>query len=147
MIAAAIVRALRLAALLALTAATMAPAQPAPQDYAAGQVWAYRTRAGEEGSLLRIQQVEQMPGYGPIYHISVIGIRLGNAGIGPGLPHMPVSRETLDASVTRQVVSRAEFPSATEGIAQWREAQGGVFTIPLAEIIASVDQMLSESPQ
>ncbi|RHW16788.1 hypothetical protein D1610_13755 [Sphingomonas gilva] len=106
--------------------------------YAAGQVWEYRTRAGEEGSLLKIQQVEQAP-RGTVYHISLIGLSFGRGmPHGGELGHMPVSRETLDASVTRLSDSKAEFPDPASGIAAWREAEGGVFTIPVAEIVENI---------
>ena len=83
----------------------------------------------------------------PIYHISVIGFRFRNPRMVPALPHAPVSRETLDASVTRLVHSTAEFPSADEGISQWREARGGVFTIPVAEIVEVLDQQTAQIPE
>ncbi|HEX8216248.1 MAG TPA: hypothetical protein VF577_02170 [Allosphingosinicella sp.] len=115
-------------------------------DYAEGQVWEYRTRPGEEGSRLRIQRIERVgeaASRGPVYHISVSGVRLG-PGIAPMLPHAPVARETLDASVTR-LAERQElsFSSADPGIAEWRAARGGVFTIPVAEIVATAEQAIA----
>lgn len=120
-------------------------AQAPASRYAEGQVWEYRTRMGEEGSLLRIQRIEPWPAgdaVGRVYHISVIGVRIGGPEGPAELPHMPVSQVTLDASVTRLSASTAAFPSPEEGIATWREAQGGVFTVPLAEILGFVDRML-----
>jgi len=120
--------------------------QTAPAKYSEGQVWEYKTRAGDEGSLLKIQRIEQSPGfekYGSIYHISIVGFHLGNPAVPPVLPHAPVSRETLDASVTRLSSDKREFPPADGGIAEWRQAQGGVFTISVAEIVDIIDQQTS----
>src|SRR5579859_1982002 len=102
-------------------------------DYAEGQVWEYHTRQGDEGSLLRIQKVEQLEKIGPVYHISVIGVHFAHAPLAGVLQHLPVSQATLDASVTRLSSSTATFPDPSAGIAQWRAANGGVFTIPLAD--------------
>jgi hypothetical protein len=121
-----------------------APA-PAPA-YAEGQVWDYRTRPGEEGSLLKIQRIEPWPmpdSADRVYHISVIGVRVGGATAPLPLPHLPVSRETLDVSVTGLSRSTAAFPSPEEGIGEWRAARGGIFTIPMAAIVAVVDEALT----
>jgi hypothetical protein len=126
-----------------------AAAQSPPTDlYAEGQVWEYHTRPGEEGSLLKIQRIEPYPNAPAgdallVYHISVIGARLGPQRVPTDLPHFPVSQVTLDASVTRRSQSEAAFPAPDEGIATWRADQGGVFTIPVAEIVAIVDHMVS----
>lgn len=108
--------------------------------YAAGQVWEYRTRPTEPNSLLRIQQVETDPGDAPIYHISVVGVGIP----GGAMPHLPVSKQTLDASVTRLSSRKPAFPDPAEGIAIWRENRGGVFTIPVAEALDFVDQAIAQ---
>ena len=134
--------------LLFLFAALIGAGQPAETRYAEGQVWEYRTRPGEEESLIRIQRIEPFPGAPAaggerVYHISIVGLRIGPERRSEALPHAPVSRETLDASVTRLAERRADFPSADEGIAIWRADRGGVFTIPLAEIAAAVEGVLA----
>lgn len=128
------------------------PAQQAedfePARFMEGQIWEYRTRPGEEGSLLRIQRIEGgwPQGNHTIYHISVIGVRLGGRDAAVEMQHLPVSELTLNASVTRLSPSNAAFPSADEGIRMWREAQGGVFDIPLAEIIGIADGAMRSQP-
>jgi hypothetical protein len=115
--------------------------------YREGQVWEYRARPEDNGSLLRIQKIETDPvfkKYGPIYHISVIGVRFNGIPLSGELAHLPVSRQTLDASVTRQSTASVTFPDAAPGIAEWRLAKGGVFTIPLSEIIGAVEQMFRQ---
>lgn len=131
----------------ALTAAIIFAAltgERLPSTYSEGQVWEYRTRAGDEGSLLKIQHIEQNPAFrklGPVYHVSIVGFHLSNPTITPMLPNAPVSQMTLDASVIRLSSRLRDFPSADAGIAEWRLAQGGVYTIDVAAIIDSLDAL------
>jgi hypothetical protein len=130
----------------ALAMAAQAAPPPGPV-YAEGQVWEYRTRPGEEGSRLKIQKIETVPGFearGPVYHVSVTGVRLGPR-IAPMLPHLPVSRQTLDASVTRRSEEEIAALPFEEGIAEWRRAEGGVYTISVAEIVATAEQSLAKA--
>ncbi|WP_420472156.1 hypothetical protein [Brevundimonas sp. FT23042] len=130
--------------LTALAAFTGLTGFQAPERYAVGQVWEYRTRPGDEGSLLKIQRIEA---FGPpergehVYHISVIGFRLRNGGT--VLEHSPVSQETLDASATRPGNQTVEFPDPANGILDWKAHNGGVFTITVAEIIELIDRQTS----
>jgi hypothetical protein len=133
------------AALLAAPAAGSAAPQAAaqPQSYEAGQVWEYRARPQDLDSLVRIQRVEANPSaYGgrTIYHISLVGLHVGDGAQPIAVGHLPVSRATLDASLTRLAPAgnTIEFPSADEGIDIWREAKGGVFDIPIDQIAAIV---------
>lgn len=128
--------------LIGLTAGAAEP-PGVPPPYRVGQVWHYHARPGEEESLLKIQAIERDPAYAalaPIYHISVIGVQLGGRGGATRIFHLPVSRQTLDASVTEPFQGSAVFPSADGGIAEWRRAKGGVFTITIAEIVDHLDQ-------
>ena len=112
-----------------------------PARYAEGQVWGYHNRPQDAGSLVKIQKIEQSPA-GTIYHVSLIGIHLGsNPTV---LQHAPVSQQTLDASVTNQVADPGTFPDAADGIAEWRRAHGGVFTVTLAEIADMLAQTVPE---
>nr|WP_298925629.1 hypothetical protein [uncultured Erythrobacter sp.] len=87
--------------------------------------------------MIKIQEVDQIgPEDDPmiVYHISMIGIQIPNVSDPIEISHLPVSRETLDASVTVQMSPDVEFPDYHEGKQTWAEANGGVFTITLAEI-------------
>jgi len=137
----------RLGLLMVALVGVSAQAQPSRPAYAAGQVWRYASRAGDEGSLLKIGRVETDPAFQhglPIYHISLIGVHLGRDQNLTVIGHLPVSKETLDKSVTVLTESNAEFPDVSEGIDQWKQANGGVFTISVAEIVAIVDQSVRE---
>ena len=101
-------------------------------SYVEGQVWEYRTRRGEERSLVKIQRIENNPETNaPIFHVSLVGLRWkgGNA-----LAHAPVSQNTLDMSVTQLTADQGQFLAADVGIAEWRRAKGGVYSVSLAEI-------------
>ena len=120
-----------------LAAPVSAPAAP-PNRYAEGQVWEYKTRPQDSGSLLKIQRVEDGGSLCTIYHISIVGLVIG--GHVTNLTHSPVSRTTLDASVTRLSNVTRDWPKPDEGIAEWRAAKGCVFTIPVAKIADIMDQ-------
>lgn len=141
-----------LVALIALLIASLGAdarlsAQPPAPKYAQGQVWEYKTRPQDAGSLLKIQRIET-DGKQPVYHISVIGVHFTQAGFDGKLPHLPVSKETLDASVTRLSPTTPDFPTNFEdGIAEWRKANGGIFTLPVAQIIEVIQQSVSGQPK
>ena len=102
-------------------------------DLCKGQVWEFRARADEDHALVKIQQVDLSPDNGDeIFHVSLIGLRCRH---GTELPHVPVSRQTLLASITRLARDYGQFPDHLEGLEEWRKAEGGVYSISLADII------------
>ena len=128
-----------------VSAGSVRAAEEVAQDrYRAGQVWEYRTRPGDEASLLRIQAIEPGGATGTVFHLTIVGVRVTPGGPGVVIGHTPVSRATLDASVTRLSKSTTVFPSASEGIEEWRRAQGGVFTIPVADIVRVIVETMRE---
>lgn len=132
-----------------LAIASGGAAEAGPADYAEGQVWEYRTRAGDENSRLKIGRIERVDGRedAPIYHISIAGVQLGGPVVEGLIQHAPVSKETLDASVIRLGDANGlEFGDVEEGIAEWRRARGGVFTISVAEIVDAMVQALASAP-
>ena len=131
--------------LLMPLAALLGAADPASR-YAEGQVWENRTRPAEQDSLLKIQQIEVDPSGHRIHHITLIGLRIGERGDIGGIDHLPVSRASLDASVTRLSASTGDFPDAAEGIAQWRAAHGGVFDASIVQILEIIEEGLERAP-
>ena len=127
-------------------AALAASAQAQPTKYAVGQVWEYKTRPQDKGSLLRIQRMTDLDKE-TVYHLSIIGVRFERPDIAGVLPHIPVSKKTLDASVSQLSFSSAAFPTTAvdEGIAEWQRAKGGVFIIPVSEIVGIADETLSQA--
>ena len=63
------------------------------QPLAAGQVWSYATRPGEEASRIVICRVETDPKLGEMVHIHVRGLRFKNkhvpGGFSDTIGHMP----------------------------------------------------------
>ena len=135
-------------AFLIMVTAAGTPAQAATATYAVGQVWEYKARPQDAGSLLKIQNITELKNH-QVYHVSVIGVHLRAPGIAGVLPHMPVSRATLDASVIKLSASKAAFPTSAvdEGIAEWQRARGGVFTIPMSQIIEIIDEQTSKATE
>jgi hypothetical protein len=124
-------------------------------DYAAGQVWTYHVNPGDEGSTLQINKVEQDPKLGAIFHISVFGLHIANprvaGGILTALPHLPVSKTTLDKSVVSLSHAAARPVAYEEGYAHWRQefdaGRADVYTISVAEIVALAQKMMSQPAQ
>jgi hypothetical protein len=119
-----------------------------PVEYEEGQVWHYDTREGEAGSRLYIARVDELPTGARIYHVSIDGVAVRNpqadGGVWTVLPHAPVGRETLDASVTELVHEGAEMPDISEGYTAWLEASGaGFFTVSVAAIPDLIEQAVA----
>jgi hypothetical protein len=120
------------------------------QSYSEGQVWSYKARRGEEGSTLLINKIEHHAQLGAIYHISVAGVSVRNrhapAGIVRDLPHVPVGKQTLDASCVELVAHSKPNPAYLEGYAEWKRAfdqrKAGVFTAPVAEIAEIIESAI-----
>ncbi len=117
----------------------------AGRDYAEGQIWSVRQPEGQSGASLKIQKIEDRP-VGKIYHVSLIGLHLAGGRV-TEVHHLPLSRETLDASLVGLVSSSDVFPDFREGYEEWKRAQGGVFTITVAEILVVLERnLLSQLP-
>jgi hypothetical protein len=122
------------------------------RDYAAGQVWTYHVKPGDEGSTLQINKVEQDPKLGPIFHISVFGLRISNPRVAGGilteLPHLPVSKETLDKSVESLSHATIRPVAYEEGYVHWKKefdaGHAGIYTISVAEIVALAEQTMAK---
>jgi hypothetical protein len=123
------------------------PSDPAAKArLAIGQVWRYETRPGEEESRVIIAKIEKDPQAGTIVHVKLTGLRIPNPqapdGINSVLPHAPVSEAAVLASVTELTDERADLAGFAEGYETWRQARGGVFTMPLSEVVGFVEQAL-----
>lgn len=121
-------------------------------DFAEGQVWSYKTRIGEEGSTVLINKIESDPRLGPIFHISITGVKVKNprstSGVTTELPHSPVSKKTLDDSVTKLVAKSKPNPQYLEGYKEWKSAfdngDAGIFTIPVQEIVGVIEKAVNQ---
>jgi len=123
------------------------------RDFSQGQIWAYQTRPGEEASTVLINKVEVDEKLGRIFHISVRGVKVKNphlegVGVTSELPHFPVSRETLEKSLTKFINTSAPSPEYIEGYKEWKRAfdlgEAGIFSISVAEIVNVIETTLSK---
>lgn len=125
----------------------------AAQEFRAGQIWRYDTRPGEEGSRLFIARIDRGPSTQSIYHIYLDGLQLKNplfaGGVQGHLPHAPVTRQTLETSVTTLEAEDATMPDIAEGYATWllafEKGQAGVFNQPVKEIVQIIEDAFAQA--
>ena len=119
-----------------------------PPDFAAGQIWRYTTRPGEERSRLYIVKVDAWPNGERIFHVYADKLSITHpmlaGGVQTVLPHAPVSTETLRLSVTRLQGIAPCPPDISEGYADWRTqyeaGSAGVFSISVADIVTLIEK-------
>lgn len=115
-------------------------------SYHAGQRWAYHTRPGEEKSSVIVLKIEKDEKLGDIIHVAIHDIQIKNpvtGGVNREIPHAPIARKSLGASVTTLMADSVPLPAFEEGYQQWKAAKGGVFTVSLAEVVTFVDKALN----
>jgi hypothetical protein len=121
--------------------------------YKPGQVWHYRSRAGEEQSTLTILKVESHPKLGTIVHVALAGLQIKNPKAPGGLTseatHLPFSEKSVDDSVTTVAGPAGVVPDYLDGYNTWRESfdagKAGVFTITVAEAVDVMERGLANA--
>jgi hypothetical protein len=112
--------------------------------FAAGQLWAYRTRPGEEDSSLLVGRVERDDRRGVIVHVAINRLALGpDAAEGKrAVVFLPFTRDALEASVTELLDTGEELPGFDAAYGRWRDlaarGEADVFDVPVAEAIDRV---------
>ncbi len=117
-----------------------------------GQVWSYRTRAGEDASRLYIARIDRDLGAKPIFHLYIDGLKLKNplleSKVQDHLVHVPVSREALEASVIALQSENVLPPDISEGYVLWLEAfergQAGVFTMSVQQVVQYIEDQFNK---
>ena len=121
---------------------------PTGSKFEVGQVWRYQTRPGEEKSTIVIVKVESDETIGNIIHVSINGLKINNpqveGGINEHVPHMPFSEDAIENCVVELIEEGVELPSFEQGYNEWRNAAGGVFTIPVSEAIGIIELALNQ---
>ena len=147
----------RLLVLLLIGAAASASAEvPAPvtttsEHFEVGQVWAYRTRPGEEESRVIVGRIEELREDTIVVHVQLVGVRLRNPAAPTGyasvIGHAPIDEAALRGSVTTLTDEKIEPDGLDEGYRIWlegyREGQAGVFTIPLSEVVGFIEEAIN----
>ncbi|HEY4292991.1 hypothetical protein [Luteibacter sp.] len=122
-------------------------------DYAVGQAWIYRTRAGEEASRVAIRRIDHEPEDGEVFHVSILNVKLRNhrlpGGLQPAMHHAAVSRKSLDASLL-QVEGEADAEESwRDGYGVWRQAydngDAGIFDLPVADVLGYMERVVAAS--
>lgn len=121
-------------------------------SFEVGQVWSYRTRPGEDASRLYIARIDRDLSAKAIFHLYIDGLTLKNplveGEVQDHLPHVPVSRETLEASVIALQAENVLPPDISEGYVLWREAfeqgRAGVFTLSVQEIVQYIEDAFNK---
>jgi hypothetical protein len=122
------------------------------QPFAAGQVWTYNTRPGEEKSRIVVCRVESDPKLGQIVHVQVNGLRLKSkqapGGSSDRIGHLPYSAEALRKSLKQLESTGAALPAFEDGYKEWRgsfeNGKAGVWTTPVSEAIAAVESTVNQ---
>lgn len=118
--------------------------------YAPGQVWTYKTRAGEEDSRLTVCQVDVDDELGTIVHvfISNVAIKCDDApgGVVKNIHHSPYSEAAIDESVLELESEDAELPDFREGYRQWREVfereEAGIFSLVVSDGVDVMEEAM-----
>ena len=148
-------RTLVVAIALASALAGCATGPPEPErvsspQFRIGQVWRYQTRPGEGASRVIIGRIERIEGIGRVVHVKLTDLKLMSSAA-PGsvatiLFHVPMREDWLAASLLELTPERGDLEGFAEGYGTWlaayRRGEAGVFTIPLSEVVRSMEQAL-----
>jgi mRNA-degrading endonuclease RelE of RelBE toxin-antitoxin system len=134
------------------TRTPVASSEKTTAKYKVGQMWSYKTRAGEEDSYFIIVKIDNDAKLGTIVHIAMRGLKMKNPrspdGISDKVNHMPFNEEAVNKSALRLLKDKAELPDYEEGYQSWRNAfdagRAGVYTITLAEAVNVMEESLNQ---
>ena len=132
-----------------------APLPTTSVEFTEGQVWRYRTRAGEEDSRLVIGKVDTAPGIGVTVHVKLTRLRLRSPAapdvVQTELAHAPIAETYMAASVTALTDETADLEGFREGYEIWLrlfvQGEAGVFTITPAEVVDYVEAQFAQRQQ
>ncbi|MDR3054842.1 MAG: hypothetical protein LBU53_05495 [Zoogloeaceae bacterium] len=115
-------------------------------DYTAGQVWSYKTRPGEEASVLTILKVDSDKAWRQIIHIRLDGLRVRkvDGSIIEYIAHMPFAKTAIDKSVTKLLRTEAEVPDFSRGYDAWKQAKAAPMKEPINEVVEGLAQQLAK---
>lgn len=118
-----------------------------PSKFVAGEVWSYKNRPQDEGSLLTILKTERSP-IGNIVHISLNNLKIKRPLPNPPefiteAGHVPIREKELLKSVIEKVKKGNGIPDENEGYLLWKEKAESAFTVPLSEIVDIMERTLN----
>jgi hypothetical protein len=116
-------------------------------DLRVGQEWRFRARTQDPDPRLVIDKLETLPKAGNVVHVSIRGVRVRNphapGGYSDTIRHMPFSRAAVESSITTLLQDSVALPGFEEGYQEWRQAQGGVFTVSVLEGLEFMEKTLN----
>jgi len=134
-----------------LTAKVTIEGALATHDYAVGQVWTYRVREGDDGSVLQINRIDEDPRFGTIVYITVFGFKLDHPGKEDSTPELnvPVSTVTLDKSVVALTTDQARLLAPNAKFYEaWKKAfatqEARLYTDSVAELLVKAQKSLEK---
>ena len=121
------------------------------EHFQVGQVWHYKTRKTETGSLLIIGKIDKNKNLGLIIHVKLVGLLIKNKsqknGYSSFLGHIPIHEKALVASVTSMSNTKISLNRFAEGYKTWRTAfekgRAGVFNIKVSEAVAAIEKAIN----
>jgi hypothetical protein len=128
------------------TAAPVPSTAEIQSKFAAGQIWSYKTRPGEDASRITILKVEPY-GKGRAVHVYISDVVLKDpaapTGKSTSVGHMPFAEEAVEQSVIAMVATGQPPPAFEQGYSLWKQqadqGKAGVFTIPISEAVSGIE--------
>jgi len=119
-------------------------------EIAAGQVWTYKCRTGEEESRVTVFKVDSVS-ESSIVHIRIDGLKLINKDTGEiageQIAHLPVDLKSFKESIVE--LESLVATSVTEGYWIWKKefdaGNAGVWALQISEVINIIEDSLSEN--
>ena len=119
-------------------------------EYCPGQVWTYKTRAGEESSRLTIVKIDEQDEIGEIVHVYISDVAIpcqaAPDGLVRNIHHSPYTLDAINRSVVGLESHTDQLPDFQEGYDVWKQGfddgEAGVFDLDVREGINVMAQAI-----
>ncbi|HEV7693920.1 MAG TPA: hypothetical protein VGO52_24010 [Hyphomonadaceae bacterium] len=126
------------------TAAILPMSAMAQTPIAEGQVWTFKG-ASADTARVAIQKIEPW-GRGEAVHVSIYGLA-PTARFNGEVSHMPFDRKVLEGSLDMLTTEKPRSDIGfAEGYQQWSSANGGIFTLSIADALKAMLEVAFPSP-
>jgi hypothetical protein len=133
----------RLTVFLALLAFWPAAALADPA-LAVGQVWSIKATPPSPVQVL-IGRIEPYGEGHTVVSVALTGVPTAHGPVPVG--HLPFDKDALVASLGDLLATDQPIPSTFEaGYQQWKDAHGGVFTLPVDKVVAILQAQIAAHP-
>jgi hypothetical protein len=120
--------------------------QTTSDRYQSGQVWRYKTRAGEEGSRLTIEHILRRQNGEEIIFVAVDNLHVANSSSAQewtSFSSFPFAKEALDSSVTELLKTGSLPPNLNGDLlgptpTEWLKQQGDPVRVTVADFVATL---------